>query len=101
MTTCTLSSELPGMNVIAKMAGDTNHGWFGLVVLAFLMAVPAGKIGMRPIEDEACAGIVIEIPQQPVVRVVTGAAVRSQAAMVRIILSMAIGTQSRGIRELG
>jgi hypothetical protein len=51
------------MNVIAKMAGNTNHGWFGLVVSAFFMAIPASKIGMPPIEDEACAGIVIELPQ--------------------------------------
>jgi len=101
VTTCALPAELPGVNVITKMTVDTNHRWFGLVVMTFFMTVPAGKIDMRPIEGEVCAGIVIEIPQQPVVGVVTGAAVRSKAAMVRIILSMAIGTQSRGIRELG
>lgn len=82
MTPRALPAELPGVNVIAKMAGGTNRGWPGLVVLTLLMAVPAGKIGMRPIEDEACAGIVVEVPQQPVVRVVTGAAIRSQAAIV-------------------
>jgi hypothetical protein len=45
------------------MTVDTNHRWFGLVVMTILMTVPAGKIDMPPIEDEACAGIVIEIPQ--------------------------------------
>ena len=63
MTTCALPAELPGVNVITKMTVDTNHRWFGLVVMTILMTVPAGKIDMPPIEDEACAGIVIEIPQ--------------------------------------
>jgi len=81
---------LPEVNVISVMTGGTGYRWHGLIVLTFLVAVTAGEVRMSPFQGEAGIFCVVEFPQKPVVRVVAGSAVRSKAALVRIILPMAI-----------
>ena len=101
MAARTLFAELAGMNIITAMTGYTVPIQPGLVVTPLGVTGLAGQFTMSSIEQEAGAGIMIELPQFPVVRIVTGAAIFSEAVFMRIVLSVTIKTGSFGIGKPG
>jgi hypothetical protein len=100
MTTGALTAKLAIVQVIIAMTANTACGRLGHVIRTRLVARLAGHIHMRAIKDKAGTGVVIEFPQQPVIRVVTGATVLTQAALVWIILCVTIGTYPGGVGKI-
>lgn len=97
MATGTLVAKLAVVNVFLAVAGRTGSGRLGYVPISCPMARLAGNIRMCALQDEACGGVVVEFPQQPVIRVVTGATVLAQAPLVWIILCVAIDAFPGGV----
>ena len=63
------------------------------------MAPGAGKCRMCTINLKLCTNIVIEIPEQPVHRVMAIATNRTQSLLMRVIRTMAIDTTAVCIFE--
>jgi len=92
MATPAIRAELSVVNIIGAMtvaaaAAKTRHRGKRLA-----MAALAADAGVRAVQWEACLQIVIELPLQPVNRIVARGAVVLEATVVRILLAVAIHT---------
>jgi hypothetical protein len=100
MTTGTLAAKLTSVQIVIAVTGNTARGWFGLIVFTRLVTGLAGSIRVRTVQDKTGAGVVVEFPQEPIIRVVTGATVCAQTPLVWIIPCVAIGALPRGTGKL-
>ena len=82
------------------MTVDTSQRFPGLKFFTHLMTILAGRICMRAIQNKVAAFSVIKLPQQPVVGVMTGAALLAQGVIVGVVLTVAVHTLSGRIRKL-
>jgi len=94
-----IRAELSVVNIIGAMtvaaaAAETRHRGQRLAMTAF-----AADTGVRAVQWESRLQIVIELPLQPVNRIVARGAVVLEATVVRIVLAVAIHTIFRRILE--
>lgn len=66
-----------------------------------MVARTAGQVCVRAVQCKFCPGVVIELPELPVIRVMAGIALCSEAALVRVFVSMAIDAAAARILEPG
>ena len=100
MTPRAPSAEASRVNIIAAMTVDTVQGLPGIVFFTFFVTFLTGDICMRTVQNEVAAFSVIKLPQQPVVGVMTGAALLAQGIIVGVVLTVAVHTLSRRIGKL-
>lgn len=84
-----VSAEIPVVYVVTPVTVDTAPAAFAKAVEGFAVTGLAIEFAVRKPEREACA-VVVEAPDQPVVRIVTLRTVATQAALVNVVAAMAV-----------
>jgi len=73
----TVKPEFLGVDIVAAVTGSAGQGEFNRIDHGSLMAGQTIQTGVGAIQGEVGLGAVIELPDQPVIRVVTETAIRA------------------------
>jgi hypothetical protein len=100
MAFVTTSAEFAFVHVVTAMTIDTSPVGANVAVQGFIVAIIAMNFGMCMPESEFRI-IVIETPDQPVVRVVAARTFTAQAALVDIVFTMTVDACRFSVGEYG
>lgn len=82
--------ELAAMHIVLLMTTGTRGNHLHFAGHRLLMAIGADQFGVFTAKRKIGTGIVIKLPQPPVIRIVAVAAARAQRAFMRIILGVTL-----------
>lgn len=90
LTTVSGVTKLPCMHIIFLMTAGTRGSHLHFAGHRLAMAIGANQFGVFTAEREIGTGIMIKLPQPPVIRIVAVAAAWPQRAFMRIILGVTL-----------
>ena len=99
MTAAAVGTKFAVMDIVGQVAVGTAVAGFAHRRQRATVATPAGDIDMCTMQFKVGLRIVIEQPQVPCDRVVTGFAIALVDAMVVVVLEVAVDTAAAGINK--